>query len=376
MPGSATGVGVFIDPPHTVYEEDRLFSSSSSPHARNGAAATWTHVRERLDGAGVRVHTVDRLARGSVAPAARNLYLSFGPRRDVRRLVQRAGLVRSGFFALECPIVDPVMYRDLGAVGRSFATVYSFSTEQSLRPYLTASVALEQFQLPNPYVGVDAEHWGRSGRGFLTMINANKLPRLRPGELYTERLRAVEYFNRFGEIDLYGIGWEGPAYRVTTSSLPRRARALAHHTRRRWERLRPPTDPLSVATRAAWRGPVASKADVLGRYTFAICFENMILEGWITEKIFDCFHAGAVPVYLGAPDIDRWIPADCYVDMRRFAGYDELRAFLRALGPREIEAYREAARDYLHSDAFRPFTKEAFADLLAGIVRRDAGVEA
>ena len=139
------------------------------------------------------------------------------------------------------------------------------------------------------------------------MINANKLPRLSAGELYTERLRAVEYFNRFGEIDLYGIGWEGPAFRVTTSWAPRRARALAHRARSGWERLRPPTDPLRVAARAAWRGPVASKAEVLGRYTFAICFENMVLEGWITEKIFDCFHAGTVPVYLGAPDVDRWI---------------------------------------------------------------------
>jgi hypothetical protein len=372
---AAGSVAVFLDPPHQGYAGDRLFTAQTGPYSRDAVNAPWIHLRDRLDAGGVRVHTVDLLERGALEPAARNLYLSFGPRRRLRRLVQRFGLVRSGFFALECPIVDPQLYRDLSSVGRSFETVYSFSTEESLRPYLSAPVRLEQFQLPNPYDRVDEEQWRRRDRKFLAMINANKLPRLCEGELYTERLRVVEYFNRFGEIDLYGIGWEGPAYRVTTSRVPGRARAIAHHARSRWERLRPPTDRLRVAARVAWRGPAASKAEVLGRYTFAICFENMVLEGWITEKIFDCFVAGTIPVYLGAPDIQRWVPAECFVDMRRFAGYDELRAHLHALTPQETEGYRRAARDYLRSDSFRPFTKEAFADLLAGIVRRDAGVD-
>ena len=373
---SSGSVALFLDPPHQGYADDRLFTAQGGPYARDDVTAPWVHVRDRLEAAGVRVHTVDRLESGAVAPAARNLYISFGRRRRLQPLVREFGLVPSGFFALECPIVDPQLYRELDSVGRSFTTVYSFSTEESLRPYLSAPIRLERFQLPNPYDRVDEEHWRRDDRRFLTMINANKLPRLRAGELYTERLRAVEYFNRFGEIDLYGIGWEGPAFRVTTSWVPRRARALAHRARSGWERLRPPTDPLRVAARAAWRGPVASKAEVLGRYTFAICFENMVLEGWITEKIFDCFHAGTVPVYLGAPDVDRWIPSECFVDMRRFAGYDELREYLHALTPAEIEGYRRAARDYLGSEAFRPFTKEAFADLVARIVRRDGEVEA
>lgn len=372
---AAGSVALFLDPPHYGYANDRLFTSQTGPYARDGVNAPWIHLRERLGRAGVRVHTVDLLENGTVEPAARNLYVSFGPR-GRRRLIQRHGLVPSGFFALECPIVDPQLYLDLSSMSRSFKTVYSFSTEESLRPYLRAPVRLEQFQLPNPYDRVDEEQWRRTDRGFMTMINANKLPRLTTSELYTERLRAVEYFNRFGEIDLYGIGWDGPAFRVTASRVPARARAAAHLARSRWERMRPPSDPLRVASRAAWRGPVTSKVEVLGRYTFAICFENMVLEGWITEKIFDCFLAGTVPVYLGAPDIERWVPTECFIDMRRFDGYDELRAYLRQLSPAAVEAYRQAARDYLRSDSFRPFTKEAFADLLARIVRRDTGVEA
>jgi hypothetical protein len=61
----------------------------------------------------------------------------------------------------------------------------------------------------------------------------------------------------------------------------------------------------------------------------------MMLDGWITEKIFDCFYSGTIPVYLGAPDIDDWIRADCFVDMRGFSDFAELRAFLKQLSPAE-----------------------------------------
>jgi hypothetical protein len=128
-----------------------------------------------------------------------------------------------------------------------------------------------------------------------------------------------------------------------------------------------------VAAREAYRGSVASKAETLAGYTFAICFENMVLEGWITEKIFDCLLVGTVPIYLGAPDIDKWVPPECFVDMRQFRDYDELRNYLVSLRPDEIEAFREAGRDYLQSDRFRPFTKEAFAELMARIVVEDTG---
>jgi hypothetical protein len=100
----------------------------------------------------------------------------------------------------------------------------------------------------------------------------------------------------------------------------------------------------------------------------------MILEGWITEKIFDCFYAGTVPIYLGAPDVEHWIPPECFIDMRRFEGYDDLREYLLALTDGEIEAYRVAARDFLRSEQFRPFSKQTFAELIGRIVEEDTGV--
>ncbi len=367
---------LFIDPIHRRYERDRLFHLAAGAGTGEDINAPWIHLRERLGAAGVRVHTADLLERGAVEPADCNVYVSFGPLHRVRKLTSRHGVVASGFFALECPIVEPKLYLALEGASRWFETMFSFTTGDSLRPFLTAPLDFEQFHLPTAYDRVHEDAWNRGDRGFLVMINANKLPRLSVRELYSERLLAIEYFNRRGEIDLYGMGWDVPPYQMGTTRMPATVQGWRRAAQIRWERFRPPVDPLRVAARAAWRGSVASKAKVLSRYTFAICFENMVLERWITEKIFDCFLAGTVPVYLGAPDITRWVPEECFIDMRRFHGYEELRVHLKGLGPVEIQGYREAAREYLRSESFAPFSKEAFAELLIGIVSRDADVTA
>ena len=100
----------------------------------------------------------------------------------------------------------------------------------------------------------------------------------------------------------------------------------------------------------------------MSRYRFAICYENMVLDGWITEKLFDCLYAGVVPIYLGAPDINDAVDPGCYIDARRFASYDEMQQYLDALSPTDYERLRAAGREYLGSDTFRQFSPDAFAD--------------
>ena len=101
---------------------------------------------------------------------------------------------------------EPKLYFSLETADDLFQTLYSFTTSDNLRPFLTAPLQLRQFHLPNAYDRVHEDAWHRADRGFLTMINANKLPRIYVRELYSERLLAIEYFNRRREIDLYGVG--------------------------------------------------------------------------------------------------------------------------------------------------------------------------
>lgn len=369
-------VAVWLEPLSYHLREDRLFDVRSTPRSGERILEPFVHLRDRLRAAGIDIHTADLLSEDTIAPAQLNLYVTMGIRRRYRSLAHRGDTVLSAFFVNECPIVEPRLFRTLDDAAPSFKRIYSFASAGAMEPFLSSKPVVRPYRYPYPFAAVDERAWSYRERGLLAIINANKVPRLQNAELYSERLRAVASFARWGEIDLYGAGWAGPPFRVGETWVPRGLRRLRYQAESGWDRVRPRRNtPLDVA-RTVYRGAVASKVDTLSRYTFSICFENMAMEGWVTEKIFDCLRAGTVPVYLGAPDIESWVWPECFVDMRRFASYDELRDFLRSLSPAEIEAYREAGRDYFSSDEFRPFTKEAFAEIFAGIVREDAGVEA
>ena len=43
---------------------------------------------------------------------------------------------------------------------------------------------------------------------------------------------------------------------------------------------------------------------------FSVAIENGQYETYFTEKLLDCFATGTIPVYLGAPDIEKHFNAD------------------------------------------------------------------
>jgi hypothetical protein len=364
-------VSLFIDPFSNHFRQDRLFEPSLGRFNGEGILEPWIYLRSWFAERGIRVFTADRLVSGEQSSEI-NVYMSFGLQEDIRSLAARPDVVMSAFFAFEGPIVEPSIYRNLNWVKDYCKRIYSFSDEASLAPFLNGRVELLPFCIPSPVESVDEQAWRAGGRKFMMMINGNKRPRLYVHELYTERLRALKFFGEFDEIDLYGIGWDVPPYRMGKTWMPYSFQRLHRALQSAGDHLRP--DPLLAAARLRWRGAVEEKTPVLSRYTFALCFENQILKGWITEKIFDCFRAGTVPVYWGASDIEHHVAPEAFIDMRHFGGYGELREFLHALSPAEIEAYRTAGREYLQSAAFHPFTKQAFAQRCATCVAEDTGL--
>ena len=62
-----------------------------------------------------------------------------------------------------------------------------------------------------------------------------------------------------------------------------------------------------------------SKLEVMKRYRFTLAFENAIGVDYVTEKFYDPLVSGSVPVYLGAPNIDRYTPASsAFIDVRNY----------------------------------------------------------
>lgn len=116
-----------------------------------------------------------------------------------------------------------------------------------------------------------------------------------------------------------------------------------------------------------YRGPIPGlhsgnlKIEVMKGYRFCICFENSIqLDGYITEKIFCCFAAGCVPVYWGAPNVEKYIPKNCYVDYRDFEDKEALYLYLKTMSKETYEGYLENIRAFLKSPQAELFTPRHF----------------
>jgi hypothetical protein len=90
----------------------------------------------------------------------------------------------------------------------------------------------------------------------------------------------------------------------------------------------------------------------------------MAMNGYITEKLFDCLYAGAIPLYLGAPDILRYVPEDVFIDCRKYRSWDEMWDEVRHMPISRVQAMREAGRQFLGSDR-----AQAFVDSLVNLVR-------
>jgi hypothetical protein len=183
-----------------------------------------------------------------------------------------------------------------------------------------------------------------------TMIVANKF-KFHPLELYTERVNAIRWFeqNHPEDFDLYGIGWDRYYFKGILSKLNRFG-VLTKLLKQKYP---------------SYKGSVKSKREVLQKYKFAICYENARdIPGYITEKIFDCFFAGCVPVYWGASNVTEHISENAFIDKRNFNTYEELYKYLKNMPNEEYMNYLEAIKNFIKSDKIYPFSAEYFAETI------------
>lgn len=163
-------------------------------------------------------------------------------------------------------------------------------------------------------------------RKLLTSISGNKRS-THPDELYSERERVLTFFENSypDDIDFYGTGWEET-----------------------WH--------------PCYRGKVDKKYETFWKYRFALCFENIKnMSGYVTEKILDCLTSGIVPIYAGAPNIDEYIPKECYIDYWQFSDSQQLADFLFAVDEERFNRYLQAAKDFLASEKTSAFSGAEYA---------------
>lgn len=148
-------------------------------------------------------------------------------------------------------------------------------------------------------------------------------------DLYPERKALIEFFENKppGEFECYGSGWEKFGYKN-------------------------------------YKGSTPDKIATLKNFRFTVAYENTKdLPGYITEKIFDAFEAGSIPIYWGASNVTDFIPASCFIDRRKFSSNEELYRFLKQMDKDTYNQYLDNIRGYLKSDKAALFSLDKFQEI-------------
>ena len=205
----------------------------------------------------------------------------------------------------------------------------------------------------------------KSNKKLCTIISSNKIIAKATNELYSERIIAIRWFemNHPLDFDLYGIGWnEGEPNKLFGKFINLTKTILKIYLKlRKYPIIVSLLKPFHLQF-PSYIGKVESKNKTLTNYKFSICYENASnISGYITEKIFDCFFAGNIPVYLGAHNIRDYIPANTFIDKRDFKTYAELYSYMKNMTDNEYNSYLDAISGYLKSDSIQKFSAETFS---------------
>lgn len=333
---------IYLDPAYPDFYGGKLFTAADDHLNRDDQLQPFRRLKAQLEAAGHTIETADAVPPpGGTSGVVE--YYSLGITANFRILAQRDDVRLRAFALYEPPVVVPSLYARLPELTRHFEAVYvhnthgdGYSLEGVDRSKLRKLDWFQQFE------DVLVDHWSRQDRLHKAcVINANKKPASMDGELYGERVRAVAELAQAGAVDLYGRGWDrvvvgGGRFRRTVF-----APVLRHHR----------------TLRRVWKGAPPSKFEVLARYEFCLCLENMTMDGFMTEKLFDCLYAGTIPIYLGPNDVDEMVPPDVHIDAREFGSWTEAWEHAASLTDKERQAYREAGRDFIRGEASERFKR-------------------
>lgn len=198
---------------------------------------------------------------------------------------------------------------------------------------------------------------------FCVMIASNKaLLHPHPRSLHGNRIEIIRFFEAQAPdlFALYGKGWNIPAVRHgLTGRLVKRVNE--------WRARIAPSRPFP-----SYRGTVYTKSEVLDRAKFSICYENSRgSPGYLTEKIFDCFTSGCIPIYIGATHGAALVPEGCYIDGDRFNSPAEMLHFLQSIDVVSHARYQAAIQRFLAGPDSVRFTNAHFCQSLVNIVMAD-----
>lgn len=198
---------------------------------------------------------------------------------------------------------------------------------------------------------------------FCVMIASNKaLLHPHPRSLHGNRIEIIRFFEAQAPelFALYGKGWDIPA--VRHGLIGRLIKRVNE-----WRASIAPSRPFP-----SYRGTVYTKSEVLDRAKFSICYENSRgSPGYLTEKIFDCFTSGCIPIYIGSAHRTALVPEGCYIDGDRFNSPAEMLQFLQSIDAVSHARYQAEIQRFLADPKSVRFTNAYFCQSLVNGVMAD-----
>jgi len=273
-------------------------------------------------------------------------------RQGVKKLIRRTSLHERDVYA-ECQtnrlydrtaliVAEGIIHlpeNHISKLGEMFPVIFTWNDN------MVDNKRFFKYRIPQPIRWLKIKSLPFNDKKLLVNISANKYSS-HPLELYSVRRTSIKYFERnfCDQFDLYGIGWNKPATMIQNYLKT------------------------SYPLYSSYKGVVASKADVFPKYRFALCYENAMEPGYITEKVFDCMRSDCVPIYLGAPNINEYLPPNTFIDRRQFSSDEHLADFILSISEQKYDLYRECITAFLSSSQFSPFLCTSLAETIVKVI--------
>lgn len=314
----------------------------------------WSKIKKRLLDENIILDTIDL---HPIEKADRIFFLDhdfFSFKKDTispylaSAIKKKIALDKRVLIIIECPIIKPESWEKRNHIyyGKIFTWNDSLVDNKKYFHYYwlqdTKKDKLRLIQLKKKKLAV--------------LINAHKTNYLQ-NELYSQRIRAIRFFEKNApqDFDLYGVGWGEPLnFKFVYSALKYGFLSVTFFLK---DYL------ISLKGFPSYKGRVEDKIAILTQYKFCICFENMSnINGYITEKIFDCFKARCIPIYYGASNITGYIPSNTFIDFRQFKDFDEMYAYLKKMNEKTYNEYLSNIEKFLNSRQLKKWGYESYVD--------------
>jgi len=309
----------------SVYKQNKFFEVDNGDNIFFG-------FKDKLKKLGITINTIDVIVKDKVD---RIVFCDMPFFWEIGYIVKLLlNKDKSILFCLESPVINPLSHRRF--FYRFFSLVYTWNDR------LVDNIRVRKFYSPVLNSNLNFRKISFGKKKLLCVINSNistpyPLRWLSPYKkvLYEERLKAINFFEKEipSEFDLYGRGWD------KSKKFSLKEKLFGHK--------------FYLSYRGSVPRNLNAKLDILSKYKFNLCFENCIADGYISEKILDCFKAHTIPIYLGAPNIGKYVPKNCFIDFRKFRDFSELINFLKGMNEETYSSYVNNAKKLLKKKDFR-----------------------